>query len=234
MQLRHSAPAWAILLPIALLTGCANQTSALVQAPLSAPPVPPPTYIERVHTGAIFQANAPMATLFSAERKPRSIGDTLKIDIAESLSATTNTRTDASRENKVASKGPGSSSDALGGALKSLLNLDATASGSDSFKGAGSAENTSKFNGRLAASVVNVLPNGNLLVAGERSIAFNRGLTTLRFSGVVNPSDIKAGNIVASGDVVDARLEAVGGGDVDDTASRSWLQRVLTKSLQVW
>ena len=52
--------------------------------------------------------------------------------------------------------------------------------------------------------------------------------------GVVNPNDIRAGNVVASSDVVNANLEAVGDGEVSDTASRSWLQRVLTKSLAVW
>jgi flagellar L-ring protein precursor FlgH len=81
---------------------------------------------------------------------------------------------------------------------------------------------------------VNVMPNGHLVVAGERSMALNGGTSTLRFAGMVNPKDIKAGNIVASADVLNARYEVSGQGDVSDAASRNWLQRLLTKTLTVW
>jgi flagellar L-ring protein precursor FlgH len=176
----------------------------------------------------------PGQQLFTDQRKPRNIGDTLKIDIAESLNASQSLSTDTSRDNKVASKGPGAGDAALGGVLTGLLNMDVSASSSDAYKGSGKSENAQALKGKIAASVINVLPNGNLVVAGERSIAMNGGVSTLRFSGVVNPADIKPGGIVASGDVVDARIEQVGGGDLADSASRGWLQRLLTKSLTVW
>jgi flagellar L-ring protein precursor FlgH len=86
----------------------------------------------------------------------------------------------------------------------------------------------------LEATVINVLPNGNLVVAGERTIAMNGGMSGLRFSGIVNPRDIQAGNIVASSDAANPRLEIVGRGDVSDAASRSWIQRVLADSLSFW
>ena len=216
----------------ALLAGCAGAPTGLVTGPTLAMPVQAPAYVERVNNGAIYQPHMSAASLFSGERPPRQIGDTLKVDIAESLSATNRVRTDTSRDNKVASKGPGSSQS--GGLVNKILNLDASASGSDSFKGEGNTESSSSFSGRLAASVINVLPNGYLVVAGERSIALNGGQNTLRFSGIVNPRDIGAGNIVASGDVVNARLELAGRGDVSEAATRSWLQRVLTSSLAVW
>lgn len=59
----------------------------------------------------------------------------------------------------------------------------------------------------MAVTVINVLPNGHLLVAGERSMGLNGGVSTLRFSGIVNPRDIGPGNVVASADVVNANLE---------------------------
>jgi len=216
------------------LPGCASPPESIVKTPLSAPPAQPPSYIERINTGSIYQPASRQVSMFSAERKPRMIGDTLKVDISEALSTSSKITTTTSRANKVASTGPGSNSSSLGGLLKGVANMNATASGSDSFKGSGDTENTNNFTGRIAATVVNVLPNGNLMVAGERAIAFNNGLTTMRFSGIVNPADIGAGNVVASGDIVDARLEAVGKGDVNDTAGRSWLQRFLTKGLTVW
>ena len=217
----------------AVLQGCASPTP-LVQGPVSVRPVAPPSYAERTVTGGIYRANLNNVSLFSDQRKPQSIGDTIKIDISESLNASSTVNSQNSRANAVASKGPGMNSNSLGTLLKGLANMDATASGSDSFTGKGNSQNTSTFTARLSAYVVNVLSNGNLVVAGERSMAFNGGVTTLRFSGVVNPLDIKAGGIVASGDVADAKTELTGSGGTNDTANRSWLQKLLTDGLSVW
>jgi flagellar L-ring protein precursor FlgH len=114
------------------------------------------------------------------------------------------------------------------------MNVDASAAGSGSFKGNGETSSTTTFNGQLAVTVINVMPNGNLLVAGERTIALNGGINLLRFSGTVNPRDIQAGNIAASTDAVNARVELAGSGEVSDAASRRWIQRVLAESLSFW
>ena len=216
-----------------VLTGCGSP-QPLVQGPVSVRPVPPPNYAERTVTGGIYRGNMNNVALFSDQRKPQAIGDTIKIDISESLNASSVVNSVNSRANAVASKGPGMNSNSLGSLLKGLANMDATASGSDSFTGKGNSQNTSTFQARISAYVVNVLSNGNLVVAGERSMAFNGGVTTLRFSGVVNPLDIKAGGIVASGDVADAKTELTGSGGTNDTANRSWLQKLLTDGLSVW
>ena len=215
------------------LAGCSSP-APLVQGPVSVRPVAPPSYAERTVTGGIYRANLNNVSLFSDQRKPQAIGDTIKIDISESLNASSTVNSVNSRENAVASKGPGLDSNSLGSLLKGLANMNATASGSDSFTGKGNSQNTSTFTARLSAYVVNVLSNGNLVVAGERSMAFNGGVTTLRFSGVVNPLDIKAGGIVASGDVADAKTELTGTGGTNDTAQRTWLQKLLTDGLSVW
>jgi flagellar L-ring protein FlgH len=229
----RSLAALSALAIAAALGGCGTP-QPLVQGPVSVRPVPPPNYAERTVTGGIYRGNMNNVALFSDQRKPQAIGDTIKIDISESLNASSVVNSVNSRANAVASKGPGMNSNSLGSLLKGLANMDATASGSDSFTGKGNSQNTSTFQARISAYVVNVLSNGNLVVAGERSMMFNGTLNTLRFSGVVNPLDIKAGGIVASGDVVDAKTELVGSGGTADTAQRSWLQKLLTDGLAVW
>lgn len=223
-----------VLLPAALcaalLAGCATNDT-IMTTPVSVPPTQRVAAIERVNTGGIYNP-ATFAAPFAGRRKPHNVGDTLKIEIAESMSASSKAKTDASRKNTIASKGPGT--DKGTGFLASLLNLDVEASGSDSFNGDGSSSNTSSFTGQMAASVINVLPNGNLVVAGERSIATNGDIKTLRFSGIVDPQDLRPNNIVASADVVNAKLEVAGRGDVSEAGRRTWLQRVLTNSLAVW
>jgi len=189
-------------------------------------------FLERPSNGAIYQPGMNPNSLFSADRRPSAVGDTLKVDIDEGLKASQKQSTDTSRDNKLAVKGPGGSSRV--GAIERLLNLDASASGSDSFKGDGSTQTDNSFPTQMAVSVINVLPNGHLLVAGERNIGLNRGVNTLRFSGIVNPRDIRPGNVVQSRDVVNASLESVAQGDVSEASSRSWLQRVLARTLSVW
>lgn len=215
-----------------LLAGCSSTPNGIVTLPVAATPSPAPMFLEQPRNGAIFQAHMGNTTLFSGERRPHAIGDTMKVDIAESIRAAQKHSAETSRDSKLSSKGPGGARP--GTALARIINIDASASGSDAFKGTGNAETASSFDAKLAVTVINVLPNGHLVVAGERSMGLNGGVSTLRFSGIVNPRDIGPGNVVASQDVVNANLENVARGDASEAASRSWLQRVLAKSLSIW
>lgn len=215
----------------ALLCACASSPT-IVPGPVAAAPLQPPMYLERPNNGAIYQSWMASNSLFSGERRPQAIGDTLKVDISESLKATQQQGTDASRQNSLTVKGPGGGKS--GSLFGAIVNADASASGSDSFKGSGTTNATNTFDAQLAVSVINVLPNGNLVVAGERNIGLNGGRNTLRFSGTLDPHDIRPGNVVSSKDVVNASLETVANGDVNDASSRSWLQRVLARSMSIW
>lgn len=221
----------AALAPQALLL-CACSSQPTVPGPMVAAPLQTPLYLERPSNGAIFQPGMNANSLFSPERRPSAVGDTLKIDISETLKASQKQTTDTSRASQLASKGPGGSSKV--GFIDRLLNLNATASGSDSYKGSGTTTTENSFSTQIAVTVINVMPNGNLLVAGERSVGLNEGVNTIRFSGIVNPRSIQPGNIVPSGDVVNASLESVAQGDVSETSSRTWLQKVLARTLSVW
>ncbi|NKI95252.1 flagellar basal body L-ring protein FlgH [Rhizobacter sp. SG703] len=229
---RGAAAAGVLMLMLAL-AACASPPPSLVPGPVSAAPPLAPMFIERRSNGAIWQPQLEAASLFSGERRPQAVGDTMKVDIAESLKASQKRATDTSRDNKQAVKGPGNG-DKNGGLFDKILNVDANAGSSDSFKGSGSTEVATEFSAQLTVSVINVLPNGHLVVAGERRIGVNGGASALRFSGIVNPQDIRLGNIVSSRDVANAALESAGSGDVSEAASRSWLQRVMAKTLAVW
>lgn len=212
-----------------VLGGCSTPPP-VVPGPLIAAPIAPPSNLERINTGSLYKASA--GSLYNGRRRPKAVGDTLKVDISETVSASSTVKTDLSRDSGFTSKGTGNASE--GTLLAPWFNQNDSASGSSTFKGNGTSKNDSSFNGQLAASVINVLANGNLVIAGERTIAMQGNGSTLRFSGVVDPKDIKDGNIIQSADVVNARLEMVGQGDVSDASSRSWLQRVLTNSLAIW
>lgn len=227
--------AWSSGLPLlaaGLLGACASASDSIVQVPMTAPVVATPAVVERLPTGAIFQRGRHDRQLFVTERRPGALGDLVKVDISEKLVAATRGSTDTSRETDLAAKGPGSNGGT--GLLSRLMDLDATASGKNSLKGQGKTDAESSFDGQLVASVINVLPNGHLLLAGERITSLGGNLSTLRFSGVVDPDDIRIGNRVSSQDVAQARLELVGAGEVSDANKRHWLNQLLTRTLAIW
>lgn len=214
------------------LGGCSSTPQSIVTGPTSVRPPYPVVTAERT-PGSLYQPGT-FTGIFQDAPLANRVGDKIKIEIAESSSGTNKSTTQLNRANSVATKGPGTTNESMNSLLKGLLNLNEEASGKDTFAGDGKTESSSSLKGKLAATVVNVLPNGNLAVAGERSIAFNGAVNTLRFSGVINPKDLKPGNTVASEDVMEARLEQSGKGLVADSTSKTWLQKLLTDSLMVW
>ncbi len=216
------------------LSACTSDSGSIVKGPTTVRSISQSVPVENTQNGSLFRSDSMMLALYQDAAKPRNIGDTLKIDIAESMSGSSKLNALSKRTNSAKTKGPGTADKNLSGILRNIINMDASASGEDSFNGTGKTDNVNTLKGKLAASVVNVLPNGNLVVAGEKSIVFNGTSNTLRFSGVVNPKDIHSGRIVSSEDVVDARLEQVGKGGIAETTSMTWLQRFLTDGLLVW
>lgn len=82
-----------VLLSLAVV-GCASPPESVVSGPLYVPPVSTPNYVERVATGSLFQPNMPAAFLFTGQQAPRRVGDTLKVDISEAISASSKLTTD--------------------------------------------------------------------------------------------------------------------------------------------
>ncbi len=91
--------------------------------------------------------------------------------------------------------------------------------------GTGSARANNAFNGTITVTVIDVYPNGNLLVSGEKMLAINQGSEFIRFSGVIDPNTVTSTNTVQSTQVADARIEYRGSGFIDQSNTMGWLQR---------
>jgi len=74
-------------------------------------------------------------------------------------------------------------------------------------------------------TVIEVLPNGNLVVAGEKQIGLDKGTEYIRLSGVVQPDTILAGNNVSSSRVADARIEYRTNTNFDKAEMMNWMGR---------
>ena len=79
--------------------------------------------------------------------------------------------------------------------------------------------------GSITVTVIDVLPNGNLVVGGEKQVNVNGEISDLRLTGVVNPRDIKAGNTISSKKVADARIEYKESGVISEAQVMGWLAR---------
>jgi flagellar L-ring protein FlgH len=78
-----------------------------------------------------------------------------------------------------------------------------------------------------------VLPNGHLLIAGEKQIGVNSNVDVLRFSGQVDPRSIQPGNSVPSAQIANVRLEHRGRGAQADAQAMGWLSRIFLSVLPI-
>ncbi|CDG81881.1 flagellar basal body L-ring protein FlgH [Janthinobacterium agaricidamnosum] len=211
--MKYPVPVMTIVGVALVLSGCAVTPTSIVQLPTtSRAPVTDPVLPAN---GAIFQASAYRPAF--EDRRARLVGDTLTIAITERTNAV---KAGASSGNKSGSVGfttPGLAQGRFGGTV--------SANGSSKFADGDNQSASNTFNGTIGVTVVEVLPNGNLIVAGEKQIAMNKGIEFIRFSGMVNPDTIGSGNVVPSTQVADARVEYRTNSQIDRAEMASMASR---------
>ncbi len=215
-QLLHFVPlgllAW-------LLGGC--MVSQPVRDPAYAPPRPVSAAVTRVNNGAIYQTGYGVR-LFEDQRA-RHVGDVITIVLQETTSASKSTSTKTTKDNAVNIGAP----TVFGGPVTYNGNevLGASMDSTQEFDGSGESSQSNKLTGSITATVVEVLPNGYLVVRGEKVLTLNRGDEYVRISGIVRPTDIRANNSVYSTQVADAQIIYSGAGEVADASKHGWLSR---------
>ena len=208
------------LAALALLSGCAAiqpTPPTAVHQPMTARPEARAQAVPA--TGAIYQV-AYARPLFE-DRRARQVGDTITINLVERNTAQKSANANATRNGSMtAGIGPISRLP-----LRGLNGLELEADAESDFAGKGGAAANNAFNGTITVTVIDVYPNGNLLVSGEKMVAINQGNEFIRFSGVINPNSVTAANTVQSTQVADARIEYRGSGFIDESNTMGWLQR---------
>lgn len=205
-----------VLLPM-MLAACTTVPPTNVHQPMSARPVP--RQENMASSGSIYKAGI-SRTLFE-DRRARYVGDTMTIAIAEATNASTKSNTKASRSTGIgATVGP-----ITGLPGKSFQGMELSANTSNSLDGKGEAAANNVFTGNITVTVIEVLPNGNLLVSGEKQVSIGAGTEYIRLSGVVNPYFINAANTITSANVADARIEYKESGVISEAQVMGWLAR---------
>lgn len=239
----HQRKARAGVLPIIILTmaclvsGCAAPSVIQTESPdrqftANTSQTPNPTMASTAlyhqYNGSLWVDNAALSEMF-INAKARRIGDIVTIKIVETSSASNQASTDTDR----------STSMSVG--LNSLFNLEnkwpggsgfnpfapAQSSYESEFAGAGKTVRSGELTAYITARIIQILPNGNLIIEGNREVRVNNENQMITLTGVIRPRDISADNVIQSTYIADAKISYSGSGIVNDQQRPGWLVRIL-------
>lgn len=167
----------------------------------------------------------------TSDRRARAVGDILTIIVEESSSSskdnTTSTAKKSGLDASIASflYAPSASGLLTKGGKLPAVKMDS----SSTFDGGGKVANTERITGRIAVTVVDVLPNGNLIVEGTRRTKFANESLDAVLRGTVRGEDVTAANTVFSFNVADANIRYISKGTVSDSQKKGWFGRAWDK-----
>jgi flagellar L-ring protein precursor FlgH len=185
--------------------------------------------VSAVNNGSIFQSGH-YRPLFE-DHRARLVGDTITVQIVEKVSATQTSTSSIDKSGAVAAGVTAIPGLAANSFVAGRANVGMTSS--NTFAGKGSTNNSNDFSGTITATVIEVLPNGHLVVSGEKQIGVNHNVDVLRFSGQIDPRAIQTGNTVASAQIANVRIEQRGKGQQADAQGIGWLGRFFLNVLPI-
>jgi flagellar L-ring protein precursor FlgH len=193
------------------------------------------SYVERVRAqqaaevrspGSIWSPNGQLVRL-GTDVKAFRLHDVVSIVVSENLAAST----DGQVKNARASNASSGITALFGmlkatGALPNMLNQTS----SSGLTAQGQSTTNSSLETTFGAEVVDVLPNGMLVVQATRQLTFSQQTQLIKLRGLVRPEDVSAQNQVQSTAMTDLELEVTGKGIVNDSTYRqNPLVRLLEK-----
>lgn len=208
------------------LTGCVQKV-AKPDNPYYAPVQPQVLQPVRPVTGSIYSA-ATSRDIYGDGRATR-IGDLITVVLTERTQSSKSAKTSLDKENEMTLQQPtlfGSGISAFGQPLSATLPASETA-----FEGEGKSDMSNSLSGNITVTVHDIMPNGTLVVRGEKWLTLNQGEEYIRVSGMVRPQDIGQDNSVPSTKLADARIEYAGTGSVSDTNVTGWVTRFFISPL---
>ena len=99
----------------------------------------------------------------------------------------------------------------------------------NTFDGGGTINNSEQIVAQVTVRVIDVLPNGNMLIEGTRETAFSGEKQNVVLHGIVRPDDVTANNTVFSYNVADAKIQIVSKGTIADSQRKGWFTKIWDK-----
>jgi flagellar L-ring protein precursor FlgH len=219
-----------VLAATALMTACAGPMP-LAHTPQFAPVTPLPRETNKQVTGAIFATDS--TDLWQAKRRDYRVGDIITVLLSESTQAARSLNNETSREssNDVVPAGLATAIQSANVTMNGNRLLDGlkTDGAAISNKGTGVADQRASLSGSVAATVIEVQANGNLVVRGEKQLSLSEGGEVIQVSGVIRPDDVSAINTVQSRRLANAQISYKAVGDLANATRAGWGTSVLYK-----
>jgi len=166
-----------------------------------------------------------------ADKRASGVGDIVTIVVQETTTTSKNNKTATSKASAMdASIATFLYSPTASGLLTQGKQMPALKySSKNDFSGGGTIDNSEKIVAYVAAKVIDVLPNQNLVIEGKRETAFGGEQQTILLRGVVRRYDISANNTVYSYNIADASIHIISKGTITDSQRKGWWNRIWDK-----
>jgi flagellar L-ring protein precursor FlgH len=214
------------------LGGCAGIESRVHPAYAPMEPIVYTHPSEGETAGSLYKEQRGLS-LF-ADTRARSVGDIISVVLTESTQASKNADTAIGRDSGIEVSQPtvfGRANPDFAVNDITNLTLEQNIESSSEFTGNGSSNQSNSLRGAIAVQVARVLPNGNLMIQGEKWLALNKGEEFIQLRGIVRPEDISATNTISSTLVADARISYGGTGMIDRANSPGWFSKFFNSPL---
>ena len=203
------------------ISACSTTLRAKQDDPAFSPSYPTSLTTSPNTTGSIYQSN-PRINLYQ-DRRAHAVGDILTVTLTENTQAKKQANTNTERKTSTDIPNPTILSGAINGGH--FPGLGFTTANDTKLQGTANSNQSNNLVGTITVSVYRVLPNGYLMVRGEKWITLNQGDEYIRLSGIVRPDDIDSNNQVDSTRIGDARITYSGTGELAESNGAGWLTR---------
>jgi flagellar L-ring protein precursor FlgH len=211
-----------MLLALAMLGGCASFNEMLPDEDSSAYQPPELDYsLPPTTGGGLYRSGYGSLT---QDQRALRIGDILTVVLEEQTQSSKSAGTSFGKSGSISLPMP------------TILNkeydqLTTSAEAERDFDGSAKSSQQNSLRGSIAVTVHRVLPNGTLVVKGEKALRLNQGEEFIRLTGLVRVDDINRFNQISSQNVANARISYAGRGVLNDSNSAGWLTRFFTSPI---
>lgn len=220
MMIKYNQKHGLIIIVLLLLQACTITPQPIPNDPAYAPVIPASTEIPLPNLGGIYRPGFSVS-LFEDRRATR-VGDIISVILSERTQASKKADTEITKDNSI-----NIDAGTVLGVIPSLgkYNLGTSITQNREITGESASDQSNSLSGSIAVTVAEILPNGLMLVRGEKWMTLNRGEEFIRISGLVRPEDIQPDNTIVSTRLADARITYSGTGELADSNKQGWASR---------
>ncbi|MFA7553466.1 MAG: flagellar basal body L-ring protein FlgH [Spongiibacteraceae bacterium] len=209
---------WLVLL--ALLQACSMGSKPMPDDAAYAPVIPASAEIPSPNRGGIYRPDYSIS--FFEDRRATRVGDIISVILSERTQSSKTADTEITKETGISvDAGP------VLGVIPSMgeYSMETQLAQNRELKGESNSDQSNSLTGSIAVTVSEVLPNGLMVVRGEKWMTLNRGEEFIRIRGLIRPEDVQPDNTILSTRLADARITYSGTGDLADANKQGWGSR---------